>query len=623
MARRHTSGFEIVGMDADPTPGQPEEIDRLETRYRQIGDEADVARQFTQKGGGLESGRGAAIDSLKGVIGDLPDKLGKTVDSYHSAADAYRGYSPQLVQAQDMLDQAMDKATAVAGAATQTVAPLPADATDEQKAQNKQQSDSKDAADQELTAAKRMAQDAKDLRDSAARECERVLDVAVSQAIPERNIFQKIADAFKDFPFIQILLGALIAITSIFFPVAGVLLGAALFAVNQIVAIGSGQFRLGDFLVGLLSFIPGGALLKGAGAIATKIVPGLLKAGAGVIKSATGSITKIADTLTTSKIGGGLLAGAGVKEAGKVVGDVTVKFGVESGKEAAVEKLNGDPLDAKAIFGGAAAVAGVGGLIKGAGIIRKGRGGGTDAGAAASPATAPAVAGAGAAGAKSLGDRLRDAKDGALEQAGELVPEAAASAVKVGVAVSEGTSLGDAVTSEASNFIPTAPGTAHGTVHDKISGLIPTKTSKPEGSTASAAHAGDAVAHTGDAASTPTVTPAPTGDSSSSTSPDSAPNPEPSSPGPGPEPQDIPLPPSPPGSPTEPTGSPFGPPQSPTDSDGGFTTAPSSPVEEGGFTTAPSSPVEETASVTPPTPPGTPTPPTEPTPPATGTPPAP
>lgn len=389
-------------MDADPTPGQPEEIDRLETRYRQIGDEADVARQFTQKGGGLESGRGAAIDSLKGVIGDLPDKLGKTVDSYHSAADAYRGYSPQLVQAQDMLDQAMDKAASVAGAAAQTVAPLPADATDEQKAQNKQQSDSKDAADQELTAAKRMAQDAKDLRDSAARECERVLDVAVSQAIPERNIFQKIADAFKDFPFIQILLGALIAITSIFFPVAGVLLGAALFAVNQIVAIGSGQFRLGDFLVGLLSFIPGGALLKGAGAIATKIAPGLLKAGAGVIKSATGSITKIADTLTTSKIGGGLLAGAGVKEAGKVVGDVTVKFGVESGKEAAVEKLNGDPLDAKAIFGGAAAVAGVGGLIKGAGIIRKGRGGGTEAGAAASPAaaspaTAPAAAGSGAA----------------------------------------------------------------------------------------------------------------------------------------------------------------------------------------------------------------------------------
>lgn len=34
---------------------------------------------------------------------------------------------------------------------------------------------------------------------------------AADEAIPERNVFQKIADFFKDLPFVEILLGLLVA----------------------------------------------------------------------------------------------------------------------------------------------------------------------------------------------------------------------------------------------------------------------------------------------------------------------------------------------------------------------------------------------------------------------------
>ncbi|MEU3184200.1 hypothetical protein ABZ707_08300 [Streptomyces sp. NPDC006923] len=596
-------------MSQDPTPGDPEEIRRLESRYREIGDKARTAAGILGQGGAVETGRGDAMDALRKQLSDLPEKLKKTEDSFTTAADAYRTYVSRLTEAQGMIDQAMDQAIPVADEAGRTVGELPPDATDEQKSAAKQQQDGVSAAQEKLSSARRLAEDARSLRESASRAAGDTLDDAAGQAIPERNIFQKIADFFKDFPFIQIILAALVAITAVFFPVVGALLGGALFIFNQVVAGQTGNLKLGDLLVGLVALIPGGSLLKAGSALVTKVAPGLFKAGSGFVKSFSGTIAKVSDTFGKTRVGGAVLN----TQAGKIGTEVVGKFATGTAEEAAVKALNKEKITAGNILAGAAAGALAGGAIKGVDAFRKrgtaGAAGAGDAAASPAPVTPPTPKPAPAGAGTSLGDRLRAAKDPALEQLGELTPEAAAIAAKIGVAVSEGSSFGEALNQEGANLIPKAAGSVGKTgLGDRIDGFIPTKTSTPDPA--------------------PPVAP-----------------PRPDSPAPlspvRPEPQDVPLPPSPttptapnsptisaspevnttPSSPTtrppsvSPPQSPVpSPPASPTSGDSGFTTAPSSPVSgnppagqgpsspasppagpasDDGFVTAPSSPVTD------------------------------
>jgi hypothetical protein len=54
-----------------------------------------------KKDGSISQGRGSAMDAIKNKIGDdLPDKLTKTVTSYHDAAQAYSDYLPRLREAE-------------------------------------------------------------------------------------------------------------------------------------------------------------------------------------------------------------------------------------------------------------------------------------------------------------------------------------------------------------------------------------------------------------------------------------------------------------------------------------------------------------------------------------------
>ena len=44
MARRHTSGFDILGFDSDPTPGDPDVIlNQIIPTYTSLGDDAQSA----------------------------------------------------------------------------------------------------------------------------------------------------------------------------------------------------------------------------------------------------------------------------------------------------------------------------------------------------------------------------------------------------------------------------------------------------------------------------------------------------------------------------------------------------------------------------------------------------
>ncbi|MET9043144.1 MULTISPECIES: putative T7SS-secreted protein [unclassified Streptomyces] len=587
MARRHASpeDFQLVGMDSDPTPGDPDLIQGVMQRYRDIGDAAEKALNVLKKDGTISQGRGAAMDQLKEKIGDdLPDKLTKTMTSYHDAAQAYSDYMPRLREAQDTFDRAVDQARSAAPQANQAPKELSANPTDEEKSQARTTQDSIDAGKAELSAAKSLAEQARSMRESAQRQCADVLDRAAKEAIPERNIFQKIADFFKDFPFVQILLAALVAVVAVFFPVVGALLGGALFVFNQVVASQTGGLKAGDFVVGLLGIIPGGSLLKLGGKAVEAIAPAAVAAvkNSGFITKSTGSITKIGESLANSKVIGGVLA----NPVGKAATEVTGKFLTNSGLEAAAKAANHDKITAAGVFAGAAAGAVAGVAFKGGvGKIGKSRGNPPveeGKGGRFGDTTAPAAA-------DTVGKRASD-------QVGGFVEEGATLGTKIGVGVAQGGDPNEVAAGEIANSAPklgVGPvGKAGlGRAVDGLADKIPIKGSpRPP---AGPVHTPPAAQPTTpDPADVP-LPPSPTGSRPSSPAPvDPAdvplpPSPtgsRPSSPAPV-NPADVPLPPSPTSS------GPTAPPISTSDAQSNGGTGSPSPSSDG-FVTAPTSPSE-------------------------------
>jgi len=271
VARRHTSGFEVLGFDSDPTPGDPDVIlNQIVPTYTSLGDDAQSAFDAL-RGNAMASGTGKTMDALRNVIGSkYPPKLQQTADSFHGAAQVYRGYAQSLSDAQSQLDKAMDQDQQVSGTANLTVAKPPADATPDQLSAANTQQQQVDQANADLTAAKRLGQDAKDLRDQAGHTFNKSLgDVST---VPERSFFQKFLDFFEHNPLIKILIDVAIAITTVFFPVVGLALGAAAFLGTTVLdTISTGHFDVGSFVAGLAGLAVGGL------GVAAKFLPAVAK----------------------------------------------------------------------------------------------------------------------------------------------------------------------------------------------------------------------------------------------------------------------------------------------------------------------------------------------------------
>jgi hypothetical protein len=73
MSRRHTTGFSVLGMDRDPTPGDPDQIDQLARFYEEIRDDAQTGVRVLGRGTGLPDLRpGAARPADPHRHGDGP-----------------------------------------------------------------------------------------------------------------------------------------------------------------------------------------------------------------------------------------------------------------------------------------------------------------------------------------------------------------------------------------------------------------------------------------------------------------------------------------------------------------------------------------------------------------------
>ncbi|MFJ3801159.1 putative T7SS-secreted protein [Streptomyces sp. NPDC090088] len=339
MARRHTTGWEVLGFANDPTPGDPDAIRTLARTYQDLGDGAGEAVDLLRGDGAIRQGKGKAMDALREKINkDLPGMLEKTRDSFRHAAEAYTTYADTLTNAQDMLDRAIDEGQEAEATAKSDVPALAADATPDQVQAHDTQQGQVDEAKSRLSAAEALGRDAERLREDGSRRASVILDEAAAEAIPERGFFKKIGDFLADNPFIEIIAGIIVGIVAVFFPLVGVLLGAALLGVSLIRMASQGKFDAGDIIIGILTLVPGGVLLGALGKVGgvvtklAKLAPVLAKLGKGA-GTISGALAKIIESSTLfrkviSPLGKGLV-GLGANPALAALGKAGIDVGTE------------------------------------------------------------------------------------------------------------------------------------------------------------------------------------------------------------------------------------------------------------------------------------------------------
>lgn len=346
-----SSEWQTVGLAADPTPGDPEAVRAL---AYQLGLHATTADSGTTRlraiatgGGGDLAMRGDYAPGYAEALRDLPDQLAKLAKAYRGAGTALTAYATTLTDAKTKssiaLRQGLDAQTRYQGALTRVEALLPPDRAtllwpnDELSPQSialatanletpglagqvqvvaRQGQDAR----QDQTLAARLAQDAKTLRDGAARTCAHGIDEALKDSgIKNKPWYVKAWD-FAKAPFtswdnfvnfcagVALVAGILAAV---------VLTGGAAAAILGAVALGAGLVVLGDsvakwrqgrasfgaVLLNAVALVPGGKLF-GPG---LKGLKGLRGASAAVRIGGRGS------RLVTGALGrfGGTLARAG------------------------------------------------------------------------------------------------------------------------------------------------------------------------------------------------------------------------------------------------------------------------------------------------------------------------
>ncbi|MEV6711540.1 RHS repeat-associated core domain-containing protein [Lentzea sp. NPDC051208] len=296
MTRPAAGEWSVLDEDDDPIPGDPAALVALRDAYRELGSVTQEAFQLLNGSGDIDGGIGRAMDAYRALYGEVPKRLNDMAYAYGQAADAYARYMPSLEEAQAMSLNALNQArtavqeqnsanSTVAGlteaiervaAAGLGVAPPEDSQTDLRTAQNRQAE-----ASQELDRAKSLLGQAIALRDQAAATTSQVLH-QMGDLAPQRSIWEKIGDAFKDFfdflvdvvaDILTIVLDVLSVIAGFIFPPLGWALGVLSSSIEIFVAVlKDDMVALGIALGGLaLSFVPGGKIMKNVVKLSNKV----------------------------------------------------------------------------------------------------------------------------------------------------------------------------------------------------------------------------------------------------------------------------------------------------------------------------------------------------------------
>jgi RHS repeat-associated protein len=318
MAR--PTGWDILGLDGDPTPGVVESVQALAREFGDFAHDVESAYRSLNSFGSDTTALqwvGQTADAFKSNYGPLPGRLQKLYTSYSEASDALSAYAPRLQAAQSKADAALRQAqdaqvdlqranTAANNAATdlktaqqnQAAAPNQKAVTDAQTAHNTAQTSLANAKSA-MAALTKQANDAYNDRINAAKICASAIGHAQSDGIHNKHWWEhigadlaewggKIADIANDLaPFLDVL-----ALATSWIPGVDVITAGLAEADNLIALAGTGLEIAGDAMQGHW-----GDALMGAGMLGVTFLGGkaLEKFGGKALEAVTSKIGKDAE----------------------------------------------------------------------------------------------------------------------------------------------------------------------------------------------------------------------------------------------------------------------------------------------------------------------------------------
>ncbi|MGP4112113.1 putative T7SS-secreted protein, partial [Streptomyces sp. 4N509B] len=286
MARPPTADWEVLDLSEDPTPGNPEIVRKLANEYDAIADDAESTFTFISRVNDGLMGEGQSMEKLREILDELPEQVGKLKDSYRRASEALSAYAPKLETHQEqaaraledgrLAKQQLDEAQSSLESATSSLTTLEgADKPDQQQIDAARDSKSSaegsvDAAQLALDTAKRLALDAKELRESDARTAATELDTARGEAVKGKSFWDSLWDEI-----IGLVLGivaAIVAVVAILVPPlaivaigVGLVLGVAGLGLTIGKGIATGEWDIAGIVLGVVGL--GLGALSGAAAV--------------------------------------------------------------------------------------------------------------------------------------------------------------------------------------------------------------------------------------------------------------------------------------------------------------------------------------------------------------------
>ena len=347
----------VLDLGADPTPGDPATITGLARDFDKVADDAETAERGVRSlasDGSVLSWLGAAGEVFQAAIGEFPSQLAQCKDSYRAGATALSTWSTDLDGAQDQADRALaagraaradlEAAQASLGAAqsasssaagtSSRVSDLAAKYADTpppagvvvpdpdavrsavrgaQVAAARVSAAQNQVGDAQtrLDAARRLALDAKDLREGRARVASSSIESASHAGIDPTSWQDKLKSfASKAWDVVVVVAKVTVAVLGIVAliiggPLAWVVLAAAVLVMADTLAkYAKGEASGWDVGLAALGLIPGTKGLTTLGALSTAFKSGgALGASAHVLSAGKSAIVHMAARLRADSFG--------------------------------------------------------------------------------------------------------------------------------------------------------------------------------------------------------------------------------------------------------------------------------------------------------------------------------
>ncbi|MFD7795839.1 DUF6531 domain-containing protein [Streptomyces sp. NPDC059759] len=319
----------MLDLDRDPTPGDPDRVRHLSKNLHDFADDVGDALRLI-KGMAAEDTvlqwAGKSAKAFQDEFAGVPKQLKKLKKSYEMAGDALAAYWPKLERAQALADKALakgrdaqsdlssaksrlssadswvtrankeadkykDDPTGSKDAEKPDEAKVRAATRDAQHAKSAHDSAQSDVttASNALDAAKKMAADARKMREEAARDAKSKIDEASDAGIHNRKWWEEVGDWFSDnWDTIVTVCKVVVAVLGIVAMIIGgpilgaiVLIAALVVLADTLNKYRKGQAGLLDVAFAALDCIPGGKGITSLG----KLAKGMKTLGKGGLKA--------------------------------------------------------------------------------------------------------------------------------------------------------------------------------------------------------------------------------------------------------------------------------------------------------------------------------------------------